>query len=74
MIDREETPFSQEFVDRFFLKWPVCLPFGHRCADAFTMDGHLDKCGHQRIYCRKTNSGKGSFTIKSRAQCPIMRW
>lgn len=74
MVHREETPFSQEFVDRFFLKWPVCRPFGHRCTHAFTLYGHLDKNGQQRIYCKKTNTGKGTFTIESRPHCPIRRW
>ncbi len=74
MVRGEDMAFSQAFVDRFFLKWPLCRPFGHRCTHAFTLYGHLDKYGQSRIYCRKTHTAKGTFTIASRPRCPIRRW
>jgi hypothetical protein len=74
MVLRAEIEFGQEFVDRFFLKWPLCRPFGHRCKHTFTMYGHLDGNGQPRIYCAKTDKGKGSFIVKSLNQCPIGKW
>jgi hypothetical protein len=74
MVPREEIKFSQKFVDRFFRKWPLCQPFGHRCKHAFTMEGHLDGNGQHRLYCRKTDTGKGSYPVRSQAKCPIGYW
>ena len=71
MVPREEIEFGQKFVDRFFLKWPLCQPFGHRCKHAFTMDGHFDGNGHKRKYCAKSDKGKGSYPISSLDQCPV---
>lgn len=74
MVPREEIEFGQEFADRFFSKWPVCQPFDHRCKHAFTMYGHFGRSGQQRIYCKKSDKGKGSFTIRSLNLCPIGKW